>query len=189
MAGVAAVMHVAAAILAEEPKDRTSSSARRSRAPNVCCASPRRRHQARDHHLVDRHRRLWPRPHHRPAHLLRDHFTNLDGMKFTWAYCIGKTKAEQRRLGLRQGQWHGPDHHPSRRDPRAGARQRRQHLGGLVSGLLDGSTPAMPSNGFAIIDVRDSPTCMSRRWRSRRPSASAIWRPPPMCRSPKLEPS
>ena len=23
------------------------------------------------------------------------HFTNLDGMRFTWAYCIGKTKAER----------------------------------------------------------------------------------------------
>jgi nucleoside-diphosphate-sugar epimerase len=26
---------------------------------------------------------------------------------------------------------------------------------GMVSGLLDGSTPALPSNGYSIIDVRD----------------------------------
>lgn len=83
------------------------------------------------------------------------HFTNLSAMKFTWAYCIGKTRAEQaawatakaRGLALttiHPGAILGPalDDDPS-------------ISLGMVTGLLDGTTPAMPSNGFSVIDVRD----------------------------------
>jgi dihydroflavonol-4-reductase len=83
------------------------------------------------------------------------HFTNLDAMRFTWAYCTGKTLAERaawefvRANGLRLTTIHpgaiiGPalDTHAS-------------ISLGLVSGLLAGATPALPSNGFSVIDVRD----------------------------------
>ena len=83
------------------------------------------------------------------------YFTNLDNMQWTWAYCIGKTKAEQfawafakdRGVALttiHPGAIIGPalDEHAS-------------ISLGMVSGLLAGKVPAMPSNGFSIIDVRD----------------------------------
>lgn len=84
-----------------------------------------------------------------------DHFTNLDAMKFTWAYCIGKTRAEQAAWAYARSE---------------GVELTTIHPGailgpaldgdasislGMVTGLLDGSTPAMPSNGFSIVDVRD----------------------------------
>lgn len=83
------------------------------------------------------------------------HFTNLDNMRWKWAYCIGKTKAEQlawafakeHGIGLttiHPGAIIGP---PLDKDPSISV--------GLVSGLLEGKVAAMPSNGFAIIDVRD----------------------------------
>ena len=81
--------------------------------------------------------------------------TELDGIGFPWAYCVAKTKAERvawayaRNEGLELTTIHpgavlGPalDGYvsPSLR---------------LVSGLLNGSTPALPHCGFSIIDVRD----------------------------------
>lgn len=83
------------------------------------------------------------------------HFTNLDNMRWKWAYCIGKTKAEQlawafakeHGIGLttvHPGAIIGP---PLDNDPSISV--------GLVSGLLEGKVAAMPSNGFSIIDVRD----------------------------------
>jgi dihydroflavonol-4-reductase len=82
-------------------------------------------------------------------------FTNLDGMKFTWAYCVGKTKAEQaawayaRSEGLALTTIHPGAILGPALDDDASISLR------MVSGLLDGTTPAMPSNGFSIIDVRD----------------------------------
>jgi dihydroflavonol-4-reductase len=82
-------------------------------------------------------------------------FTKLDAMKFTWAYCIGKTRAEQaawafaREQGLRLTSIHpGAILGPALDDDASISL-------GMVSGLLEGTTPAMPSNGFSIIDVRD----------------------------------
>ena len=83
------------------------------------------------------------------------HFTNLDNMRFTWAYCIGKTKAEQ--LAWAFAREHGLELttiHPGAiigptLDEDASISV------GLVGGLLEGSTPALPSNGFSIVDVRD----------------------------------
>ncbi len=82
-------------------------------------------------------------------------FTQLESMKFTWAYCVGKTKAERaawayarsERLDLttiHPGAILGPA-----LDEDASISLR------MVSGLLEGTTPAMPSNGFSVIDVRD----------------------------------
>ena len=82
-------------------------------------------------------------------------FTNLDAMKFTWAYCIGKTRAERaawayaRSEGLALTTIHpGAILGPALDDDASISL-------GMVSGLLEGSMPAMPSNGFSIIDVRD----------------------------------
>ncbi|SFZ81140.1 dihydroflavonol-4-reductase [Devosia enhydra] len=81
--------------------------------------------------------------------------TNLDGMKFTWAYCIGKTRAEQsawsfcRANGIDLTTIHpGAIIGPALDDDASISIQ-------MVTGLLDGTTPAMPSNGFAVVDVRD----------------------------------
>lgn len=82
-------------------------------------------------------------------------FTNLDAMKFTWAYCVGKTKAERAAWAyarsealdlttIHPGAILGPA-----LDEDASISLR------MVWGLLEGSTPAMPSNGFSVIDVRD----------------------------------
>jgi nucleoside-diphosphate-sugar epimerase len=49
------------------------------------------------------------------------YFTNLDNMRWTWAYCLG--------MGLRQSQRHGADDDPSRCDHRTRARCRRVNLG------------------------------------------------------------
>ena len=83
------------------------------------------------------------------------HFTNLDNMRWTWAYCIGKTKAEQaawafaKANGLELTTIHpGAIIGPALDDDASISV-------GMVSGLLDKSTPALPSNGFSIIDVRD----------------------------------
>jgi dihydroflavonol-4-reductase len=84
-----------------------------------------------------------------------EHFTNLDAMKFTWAYCIGKTRAEQaawalaRNEGLQLTTIHpGAILGPALDDDASISL-------GMVTGLLEGAMPAMPSNGFSIIDVRD----------------------------------
>src|SRR5690606_23214561 len=84
-----------------------------------------------------------------------EHFTNLQGMSFTWAYCVGKTKAEQaawacaRAQGLQLTTIHpGAIVGPALDDEGSISL-------GLVTGLLDGSTPALPQNGFSLIDVRD----------------------------------
>jgi nucleoside-diphosphate-sugar epimerase len=82
-------------------------------------------------------------------------FTNLEALKFTWAYCVGKTKAERaawayaRSEGLSLTTIHPGAILGPALDEDASVSLR------MVSGLLEGSTPAMPSNGFSVIDVRD----------------------------------
>ncbi|HET8726323.1 MAG TPA: NAD-dependent epimerase/dehydratase family protein, partial [Alphaproteobacteria bacterium] len=82
-------------------------------------------------------------------------FTNLERMRWTWAYCVGKTRAEQaawafaREHGMALTTIHpgaiiGP---PVDTDASISVR--------MVSDLLAGQTPALPSNGFSIVDVRD----------------------------------
>lgn len=82
-------------------------------------------------------------------------FTNLDGMRWTWAYCIGKTKAE--RLAWDFARAHDmalTTIHPGAIIGPALDADASISIG-LVTSLLDGTVPAMPSNGFSIIDVRD----------------------------------
>ena len=83
------------------------------------------------------------------------HFTNLENMRWTWAYCIGKTRAE--RLAWAFAKEHGLEMttiHPGAIIGPALDEDASISVG-LVGGLLDNSTPALPSNGFSIVDVRD----------------------------------
>ncbi|UJW86354.1 NAD-dependent epimerase/dehydratase family protein [Devosia sp. SL43] len=84
-----------------------------------------------------------------------EHFTNLDAMKFTWAYCIGKTKAERAAWAYaRSEELDLTTIHPGAILGPALDDDASISLG-MVTGLLDGAMPALPSNGFSIIDVRD----------------------------------
>jgi dihydroflavonol-4-reductase len=84
-----------------------------------------------------------------------EHFTNLDGMKFTWAYCVGKTKAEKAAWAYARAEELAlTTIHPGAILGPALDKDASISLQ-MVSGLLDGTTPAMPSNGFSVIDVRD----------------------------------
>src|SRR3569832_152546 len=83
------------------------------------------------------------------------YYTNLENLRWTWAYCVGKTKAE--RAAWDYAKANGMDLttiHPGAIIGPALDEDASISVG-LVSGLLDNSTPALPSNGFSIIDVRD----------------------------------
>jgi dihydroflavonol-4-reductase len=82
-------------------------------------------------------------------------FTNLSGMRYTWAYCVGKTRAEQ--LAWDFARAHGLELttiHPGAIIGPALDAQGSISLD-LVIGLMNGRTPAVPSNGFSLVDVRD----------------------------------
>lgn len=156
MAGVSAVMHVAAAIRGDEPRDkdlvirpalegtqrvlRAAADAGVSRV--VLTSSIATVGYGHGH---DTGRRFYD----------ESHFTNLDGMRFTWAYCEGKTRAEQfawsfaKDNGLRLTTIHPGAIIGPVIDEDASISV------GLVSGLLDGTMPAIPGTGFCLIDVRD----------------------------------
>jgi dihydroflavonol-4-reductase len=156
MQGVSAVMHVAAAIRADEPKDqdlvirpalegteRVLKAAHAAGVRRVLITSSIATVGYGHGHITGK--RVYN----------ETHFTNLDGMKFKWAYCIGKTRAE--RFAWDFAKANGMDLttiHPGAIIGPALDDDASISVG-LVSGLLDGTTPAMPSNGFAIIDVRD----------------------------------
>jgi dihydroflavonol-4-reductase len=83
------------------------------------------------------------------------YFTNLEGMRWHWAYCLGKTKAEQAAWAYAKANdmalttiHPGAIIGPALDDDASISVM-------MVTGLLDGSTPALPSNGFSIVDVRD----------------------------------
>jgi nucleoside-diphosphate-sugar epimerase len=83
------------------------------------------------------------------------HYTNLENMRWTWAYCIGKTRSE--RAAWAYAEKHGMQMstiHPGAIIGPALDDDASISVG-MVSGLLDGATPALPSNGFSIVDVRD----------------------------------
>lgn len=83
------------------------------------------------------------------------YFTNLDGMRWKWAYCIGKTKAEQAAWAYAKA--NGMELttiHPGAIIGPALDSDASVSVG-MVSGLLQNATPALPSNGYSIIDVRD----------------------------------
>lgn len=84
-----------------------------------------------------------------------DNWTDLDNMRWTWAYCIGKTRAEQH--AWREAEERGlaiTTIHPGMilgppLDTDAGVSI------GLIKGLLTGTPKAFPDLGFSLIDVRD----------------------------------
>lgn len=84
-----------------------------------------------------------------------EHFTDLAGMRRPWAYCIGKTRAEQAAWAFASGKGMAlTTIHPGMILGPATDAETSISLS-LVGGLLDGSTPAMPRIGFAVSDVRD----------------------------------
>lgn len=156
MAGVNAVMHVATVIRGDEPKDqnivirpavegteRVLRAARDAGIKRVILTSSIA--TVGYGHGQTSGRRVYD----------ETFYTNLDNMRWKWAYCIGKTKAEQaawafvKANGMELSTVHpgaiiGP---PLDVDASISV--------GMVSGLLDNATPALPNNGFSIVDVRD----------------------------------
>ncbi|KRA99706.1 hypothetical protein ASD83_04160 [Devosia sp. Root685] len=156
MEDVAAVMHVATVISAEEPKDPstvirpavegTERVLRFARAEGV-----RRVIMTSSIATVG-----YGHGHETGKHTYTEaDFTDLTKMRRPWAYCIGKTRAEQAAWAFASGQnMQLTTIHPGAILGPASDPETSISLG-LVGGLLDGSTPAMPRIGFAISDVRD----------------------------------
>jgi len=156
MDGVAAVMHIATAIRADEPRDsslvirpalegtqRVLRFADAAGIKRLILTSSIATVGYGLGHTTGR--RVYT----------EEDFTNLDGMRWTWAYCIGKTKAEQHAWAFARERGIGlTTIHPGAIIGPAVDEDASISLG-MVSGLLSGSVPAMPSNGFSIIDVRD----------------------------------
>ncbi|KKB80730.1 hypothetical protein VW35_00520 [Devosia soli] len=153
---VQAVIHVAAAIVAEEPKD-----------PSVVIrpAVEGTERVLRFAHAEGIERVImtssiatvgYGHGHDKgPRTYTEADFTDLTNMRRPWAYCIGKTRAEQAAWALASGQsMQLTTIHPGAILGPATDPETSISLG-LVGGLLDGSTPAMPRIGFAISDVRD----------------------------------
>ncbi|MBK8083277.1 MAG: NAD-dependent epimerase/dehydratase family protein [Devosia sp.] len=156
MRGVAAVMHVATVIRGDEPKDQSlvirpalEGTERVLRFANE--AGVKRFIMTSSiatvgyGHGQTSGRRVYN----------ETHFTNLDNMKWKWAYCIGKTKAEQ--MAWAFAREHGialTTIHPGAIIGPAVDQDASISIG-MVTGLLNGRVAALPSNGFSIIDVRD----------------------------------
>jgi dihydroflavonol-4-reductase len=156
MRGVGAVMHVAAAIRGDEPRDQSLVIRPAVEGTRRVLAFARDAGIKRFiltssiatvgyGHGHTRGRRVYDESFH----------TSLETMRWTWAYCIGKTIAERaaweyaRDNGMELTTIHpgaiiGP---PLDEDASISVM--------MVTGLLMGMTPALPSNGFSIIDVRD----------------------------------
>jgi dihydroflavonol-4-reductase len=156
MQGVAAVMHVATAIRGDEPKDSSlvirPAIEGTERAMRFANAAGVKRVILTSSiatvgygHGQTSGRRVYD----------ETYFTDLDNMRWTWAYCIGKTKAERsawdyaKANGMQLSTVHpGAIIGPALDDDASISIV-------MVTGLLDGTTPALPSNGYSIIDVRD----------------------------------
>jgi dihydroflavonol-4-reductase len=156
MVGIDAVMHVAAQILAIEPKDsnvvigpavegtrRVLRFAAEAGIKRVILTSSIATVGYGHGHTSGK--RIYT----------EEHFTKLDGMKFTWAYCIGKTRAERAAWDFARAHDIGlTTIHPGMiLGPAVDGDASISLM--AVSGLLDGTTPALPNNGFTVSDVRD----------------------------------
>jgi dihydroflavonol-4-reductase len=157
MAGVDAVMHVATVIRGDEPKDpsvvvrpavegteRVLRMAHEAGIKRVILTSSIA--TVGYGHGQTSGRRVYD----------ETYFTKLESMRWTWAYCVGKTRAE--RAAWEYAKANGMELttiHPGAIIGPALDEDASISVG-LVSGLLDNSTPALPSNGFSIIDVRDT---------------------------------
>lgn len=156
MQGISAVMHVAAAIVAVEPKDpatvvRPAVEGTERVLAFAATAGIKRVVMTSSIATVG-----YGLGHDRGVRRYTEaDFTNLDGMRRSWAYCSGKTRAE--RAAWTYAEEHGLELttiHPGAILGPATDADTSISLG-LVTGLLDGSTPAMARIGFAISDVRD----------------------------------
>jgi nucleoside-diphosphate-sugar epimerase len=156
MAGVSAVLHVATAVRGDEPKDssivirpaiegteRVLRFAKLAGIKRVVITSSIATVGYGHGHTTGR--KVYD----------ETYFTNLDNMRWSWAYCTGKTKAEQaawayaKANGLELTTIHpGAIIGPALDDDASVSV-------GMVSGLLDNAMPALPTNGYSIIDVRD----------------------------------
>lgn len=156
MVGMDAVMHVAAAILADEPRD-----------PGVVIrpAVEGTERVLRFGHAAGIKRVIMTSSiatvgygHGHETGIRRyseADFTNLEGMKRSWAYCVGKTRAERAAWDFaRQNGLKLTTIHPGAILGPATDADTSISLG-MVTGLLDGTTPALPRIGFAVSDVRD----------------------------------
>jgi dihydroflavonol-4-reductase len=156
MAGITAVMHVAAQIVALEPKDpdivvrpalegtrRVLRFALAGGVKRVILTSSIATVGYGHGHVAGK--RVYT----------EEHFTDLEAMQWTWAYCIGKTRAEQAawEMAAATGLQLTTLHPGAILGPALDADVSISL--GLVSGLLDGTTPALPKNGFVLTDVRD----------------------------------
>ena len=156
MAGVDAVMHVAAAILAEEPKDasevvRPAVEGTERVLKYAHAAGVKRVIMTSSIATVG-----YGLAHERGVRRYTEaDFTSIETMRHSWAYCIGKTLAERAAWDFaRRNDMELTTIHPGAILGPATDRDTSISLG-LVTGLLDGSTPAMARIGFAISDVRD----------------------------------
>ena len=156
MIGISAVMHVAAAIVAVEPKEpdvvvRPAVEGTERVLAFAQAAGIKRIIMTSSIATVG-----YGHGHETGARRYTEaDFTNIDGMRRSWAYCIGKTRAE--RAAWDFARLHGMELttiHPGAILGPATDPDTSISLG-LVTGLLDGSTPAMARIGFAISDVRD----------------------------------
>lgn len=156
MAGVDAVMHVAAAIVAEEPRDasvvvRPAVEGTERVLQHAHAAGVKRVIMTSSIATVG-----YGLGHERGVRRYTEaDFTSIETMRRSWVYCIGKTLAE--RAAWAFAGTNGMELttiHPGAILGPATDKDTSISLG-LVTGLLDGSTPAMARIGFAISDVRD----------------------------------
>jgi dihydroflavonol-4-reductase len=156
MRGVSAVMHVATAIRADEPKDQSLVI---RPAMEGTARALRFAHEAGIKRVILTCSVATVGYGHGQTSGKRvydeSYTTNLDNMKYKWAYCIGKTRAEKaawdyaRRNGIGLTTIHpGAILGPALDDDASISI-------GMVTSLLGGELPMMPSNGFAVVDVRD----------------------------------
>ncbi|MBI4923428.1 MAG: NAD-dependent epimerase/dehydratase family protein [Devosia nanyangense] len=156
MRGVDAVMHVATAIRADEPKDQSLVI---RPAMEGTARVLKFTHEAGVKRVILTSSIATVGYGHGQTSGSRvyneTHFTNLDNMRWPWAYCIGKTRAEQAAWAYAKSNGMAlTTIHPGAIIGPALDDDASISLG-MVSGLLDNSMPALPSNGFSIIDVRD----------------------------------
>lgn len=156
MQGVTAVMHVATAIRADEPRDSSlvirPAVEGTERVLKATHAAGVKRFIMTSSiatvgygHGQTSGRKVYD----------ETYFTQFEKMRWTWAYCVGKTKAERltwefaKANGMEVTTIHpGAIIGPPLDDDASISVQ-------MVTGLFDSGVPAMPNNGFSIIDVRD----------------------------------
>lgn len=84
-----------------------------------------------------------------------DHVTDLSRLRHPWAYCVGKTKAEQSAWAYARAENMAlTTIHPGAILGPALDQDASVSLG-MVGDLLAGKLPALPRIGFSVVDVRD----------------------------------